>query len=448
MHKKKILAVIVAAAMLLSFTACNSGNTGSSDTSSSDNSSVSSESGMTSTSDSTASAPAGNSVLNADIAEDTVIATATTENGLTKIEITFGDFLKEYKYFLAAYNVTDDTQEPYASTLTDRREYIVNYLINDKVMESKFNEFALELTDEDEKQIDEDTETGADEIKSTLKEQQRQLAAAKGLNPTESELDDAAEEAFYKLLSDCGLTFDDFRNWQKAIVIQEKLNEIVNEDTAVDRAEAVEQAEKLVENAKREYEADKSGYDPDTLGALWLPEGTRNIQHILLKFSDEDMTEIMQLRSEGKNDEADTLRTEKLASLQTKIDEVSAKVAAGEDFSVLMKEYSQDGDTSAVYVVNIGTEKYMDGFAECALAIPEIGGTDTVVTDYGWHMIKYISDTVVDPDIYEEYVDGIHQYLIEATESVKLSEAMKEWRGAYTIEINRDLLLLAKESEE
>lgn len=444
MNKKSFLAVIAAATMLLSFTACNN-NASSSDTGSSDITS-SADSSSSATDSTSQAAPAGVSVLTAGIASDTVIATAKTADG-NELTVTFGDFLKEYKYYLAAYNITDDTHEMYASTLTSRREYIVNYLINDKVMEVEFEKLGLVLTDEDNARIDADTEAGANSIKETLKSQISD-ALPEGQTLTADELAAKADEAFDKLLSNCGLTFDDFRNWQKSLFIQEKISEQINKDVSVDRSEAVSQVENLIEATKTEYQNDPSTYDPDTMGTLWVPEGTRNIQHILIKFPDETITEIMTLRADGKDADADALREEKLADLNTKITEVEGKVAAGDDFSALMKEYSEDGDTSAVYVINPGTVKYMEGFAECALAIPAIGETDTVVTDYGYHIIKYISDTAVDTAIYDEYIDSIHQYLIDATKNKNVSDAMKKWRDSYTIEIDRDTLLLGEESEE
>ncbi len=437
MNKKSFIAAAAAMVMLLSLTACNNSGT-TSDTSSSDTNS-STVSGTTSQ-----TTPTGSSVLTADTSYDTVVATVKSADG-KEYTISFGDFMKEYKYYLAAYNIADDTQEMYASTLTSRREYIVNYLINDKVMETEFEKLGLALTDEDNAQIDADTETGANSIKETLKSQ-ISTASPEAQLLTEAELNAKADEAFNKLLSDCGLSFDDFRNWQKSTVIQAKLSDHLNKDVSVDRSEAVSQAETLIEKTKTEYQNDPSSYDPDTMGVLWLPEGTRNIQHILIKFPDETVTEIMTLRAEGKDADADKLREEKLSELQAEITEVEDKLTAGEDFSALMKEYSDDGDTSAVYVINPGTEKYMDGFAECALSIPAIGDTDTVVTDYGYHIIKYISDAVVDTATYEKHIDGIHQYIIEATKSVNLSNAMKEWRDSYTIEIDRDVLLLGEEN--
>ncbi|MBQ9946806.1 MAG: hypothetical protein IJO91_00320, partial [Oscillospiraceae bacterium] len=156
MNKKKILALMAAAAMLLSFTACNNNSTSSEGT----------ESTSQTTSDGAAAAEG--SVLTADIPADKVIAEIKDH---PEMNVTFGEFIKEYKYYLASYGITNDTDPMYASSFQSRREYIVNYLINEEVMRKKFEELGLSLSAEDEAQIDTDTETGIESIKSTLKTQ-------------------------------------------------------------------------------------------------------------------------------------------------------------------------------------------------------------------------------------------------------------------------------------
>lgn len=428
MNKKNLIALIAAAAMLLSFTACNNNSTSDSSQSASDGTSQ--------------TAPAGASVLTADIPLDTVIVTV---EGSEDMNITFGDFLKEYKYYLAAYDITDDTTEMYAEVLTSRREYIVNYLINEEIMQKKFDELGFTLTDEENRQIDEDTEAGAESIKETLKAK-ISASLAEGEELTEEELSERARQEFDRLLSDCGLSYDDFRNWQRSIVVQQKLTDHVNKDYTLDYSEAESQAERLISDIKASYEEDPSTYNTDTMSELWIPEGSRYIQHILLKLDDETVTEIAALRGEGRTEEADKLRDEKIAEMSAEITEVESKVNAGEDFQSLMNEYSDDGDTTMSYLIVPGTTQYMDGFAETALAIPELGGTDKCITDYGWHIIRYTSDASVSEDVKKAYIDGLYEYLAEANISKNFSDAMVEWRGAYSFEIDRDTLLLAEET--
>lgn len=432
---KRSIAIAAAIVMMLSMAACSDKDGASSDTSGT-------------------SAPTGNvsqvetsgaSVLSADIAMDTPVASAVLNGGTedAALKVTFLDFIKEYKYRLAGYQITDDSAEPYASVLADEREYIVNYLINEKIMYKKFTELGLTISADEEAKIDSDTEAGIEQIKAQIKARIEQAE----LLPDE-ELAQKVEAEYTKLITDCGLTYDDIRNWQKSIVVQTKLTEHLNAEFVYDPTNTEQQVEALIESAKSSYEADHSSYNMDAMKSLWIPEGSRNIKHILLKFEDDVMTEISTLRSEGKTAEADALRDAKIAEMSDKISEVEGKVAAGEDFSELMDKYSDDGDTTISYLIVPGTAVYMDGFAETALSISEIGGTAVCVTDYGWHIIKYIEDAKVSDEDIKTYKDSLHAYMEEQYRSQNFGNAMKEWRTEYTIEIDRDLLLLGEETTE
>lgn len=429
---RRLAAIAAAAVMIMTATACKGGDESSASSGTSDTGSSSVASGAPSQ-----AVTQGLSVLSSGTALDTVVATV---EGHEDMNVTFGDFLKEYKYRLAGYQITDDTTEMYASVLQEEREYIINYLINERIMYKKFEELGFTLTEEDNAQIDADTAAGIESIKESLRQRIKDTELL-----SEEELDKRTEEEYEKMLADCGLTYDDIRSWQQTIVVQEKLTEYVNTEYAYDPAPTEQQVEALIESAKSSYAEDPASYDASTMASLWIPEGSRSVKHILLKFEDETMTEITTLRDEGKNDEADALREEKIAEMSAKIDEVQGKVEAGEDFDLLMSTYSDDGDTTMTYIISPDTEIYMDGFAETAFAIPELGGTAVCVTDYGWHMIKYTEDAVVTDDELQAYKDSLHEYMEEQYLSQNYGTAIKEWRTEYSFEIDRELLMLAED---
>ncbi len=436
---------MAAAVMLISCTACSGGTESSSDGSSASDTGMSSDTSSgsgTGTGDAVQSVPApGTSVLTSDTPLDTVVVAV---EGHEEMNITFGDFLKEYKYYLAGYQITDDVNSIYASTLTNQREYIANYLINEEILEVKFAELGLSLTDADIERIDSDTAAGIEGMKESLKERVK-ASLAEGETLTDDEIASRAEEEYTKLLADCGLAEDDLKEWQKSIVMQEKLTDHLNKDFTYEYSETEKQVATLIEDAKKAYEADNADYDPDSLRSLWIPDGSREVQHILIGFDTETAGEISTLRAGDDDAGADKLREEAVEALSDKIAEVEGKIAAGEDFASLMKEYSDDTDTSAVYIIAPGTKMYADGFAETSLAIAEIGGTDVCVTDYGYHIIKYTDDAVVTDEDIKSYTDSLHKYLEEAYLSQNFGNAMKEWRTEYTFTIDRETLMLAAE---
>lgn len=386
------------------------------------------------------------SVLTSELPEDAVVI--SSEKGGAEMDITFGDFLKEYKYYLASSGLSIDTDPLYSDSLTSRREYIANYLINDKLMERLFERlFPDGFTDGELAQIQADTDEGRKQLIDAIKSQ-LEAAVALGSEVTDEELQKQAEDGFQQLMDNCGLTLDDFYNWQRSSVIKAKLTEKVAADVVCERSEAEGAAERMAEQAKSDYESDPASYDPDSYKSLYLPEGARYVKHILLKF-DTDVTEqIDSLRSEGKDDEADKLRAEKLAELDDKLAEVEAHIAAGRDFDELMQEYSGDSDLTISYLVVPNTGRYMDGFAECALGIGEVGGTAVCSTDYGYHIIKYIEPAVVSEEDYEGMIDGLVSYLTEYYKSQKLADELKELRSEYDYVIDREALMLGEESTE
>lgn len=437
MNKKRI-AAFLAAAILLTGCAKTADTSSDSSTAVSEPQTAETENAATKESETAENEESAPTVLSDGYADlDTVIA-----SGDKGEPVTFGEFIKEYKYFLSAYGMTDDTNENYADILTQRREYTVNYLINAKIISDKFAEYYPEgFSEEELAQIQQDHEQNMNSILASfgagVYSENNEISQEDLLAQAQQKLDEVMEY--------CGLTEDDFYSWERETAEQTKVMEYVTSDVSVERSEAEEQTAAAANTARESYESDPAGYDADSNANVFIPEGSRNIKHILLKLSDEDIQQIYQLRNEGKDDEADALREEKLAELSDKLSEVQGKIAEGEDFETLMAEYSGDGDVTATYLITPGTERYMEGFAETALAIPEVGGTDACATDYGWHIIKYIEPAVLSEEDYQKTVDEFLSYLIESRRNEKFSDAVKQWREEYNYTIDRELLLLGAE---
>ena len=431
MNRKRLVLIFAAAAVMLLSAACSGGG-----------SSGGEESSETQSAEGSAeeNSLAGISVLGSDLAGDTVIARPT--NGAEGMDVTLDSFLKEYRYYLAGYGITDDVNSIYADMFTQRREYIVNYLINERISDVKAKELGLALTGEELSQAERDTADSIEQVKQSIRSQY----IASGVTD-EGELDSLTEEFFGNMLEKCGLTTDDFVNWQRVTMLQEKLTEYANRDFSLDYSEAQAQMQSAVDSAKAAYEADPGTFDSSGYANIWLPEGSRIVKHILLKLPDGDVQSITALRREGKDDEADELRSEKTAALGEMAELVRGRIESGEDFDGLMKTYSDDTDTSASYTVTPGTKRYMQGFAECALEIPELGGVGECVTDYGIHFIKYVDDAAVTEEQLKATTDEVYQYLDEAWRSRNYSDMMTEWRDEYNYEIERDVLFLDGQTE-
>ena len=130
MKINRIIAAVTAAAVILSFSGCSvssSSSSGSSQTSTAEAQTSTSES--VGTEQSTAEAEPVKSVLDSGVSEDLVVAKPT--NGAEGMEITFGDFLREYRYFLERSGYDNDTDPANALTISSARQEIIDAIIED-----------------------------------------------------------------------------------------------------------------------------------------------------------------------------------------------------------------------------------------------------------------------------------------------------------------------------
>ena len=223
MKIKRIISLLAAAAVITTTFAGCSNNQTSSDSSAAESTQASGLSNTESAADSAAP-----SVLTADIAADTVIA--SPGNGATEMDISFDAFLKEYKYFLYGTGLTDDTNEAYAETLRERREYIVKYLINEQIVNAKFDEYGLTLTDEDMEKIKADAESSKQQVISQLSST---IASSSPVELSEEEIKEQAQAQYRATLEAGGLTDEDIVSWQTTTEKQNRLAEIINKDVTV-----------------------------------------------------------------------------------------------------------------------------------------------------------------------------------------------------------------------
>lgn len=440
MKAKNIIALLAAAAVIMTAAGC-SNNNGSSDSSESTVSESSDTSADTSSDSTSEAGGVSGSVLTADTAADFVIASC---EGRDDMNVTFGQFLKEYKYYMQNYGLTDDTSDDNAEALQQQRERIVNYLINEQIFKVKFAELLPEFTEEELSQIQSDGDKIISDMKQSCKDGISSMSVEKY---TDEELEKMADDAFSALINECGLTEDDFHDWAYSAAIQEKLSEYVNKDFTLDYSEAETQLQNVINGAKSSYESDPANYDGNSYVSVYIPEGSRYIEQIALKLPDADITEINDLRDSGDDEGADKLRAEKLKSLDDKLAEVQAKIDGGEDFEALMKEYSDDSDTSAKYLITPGAEIYVDGLSEAAMSIDEVGGMTTFGSDYGYHIIKNLGAAEVDPEETKEMTQAIYDYLLTNYKASNFNAAVREWREEYNYTIDRSVLLLAEETE-
>ena len=228
MKLTKTLAAVTAAAVILSSTACSIKSTSSTDSSAvtAESSGTESSSAAESTAQSaeTSEPEPVPSIAESGTAADAVAASPS--NGAEGMDITFGDFLREYKYFLERSGYENDTDGSNADTIKQARQQIIDAIIEDRIVRAKFADYGMTLSDEEEADIHSQVESGIESIKTTLKST---LASADD-TLTDEELTAQAEEKFQKILDDCGLTMDNLYAWQEITAMKQKLTDEIGKD--------------------------------------------------------------------------------------------------------------------------------------------------------------------------------------------------------------------------
>ena len=380
-----------------------------------------------------------------------VVAHATGGEDIEDMKITYEEFRREYAYVLVNNEIYSDTNlDTYLDAqVTAQRSKAINYLINEQIVVRKAKEYGVyELTAEEQAEVDEEYDgMVAEQIKRFGDAAAAELAASgtsdgetsEGETESVPELSDEEKEKLGrekldKMLSDCGMTYENLKWWAQSSRIADKLYDEVVKD--ISDAEVNDGLKELIEESKEMYEKDMSVYFQMGYSEVWLPEDTRLVKHILLGFDTEDRQKIYELRQDGKDDEADKAREEAAAKLEEKRAEVEQKMDDGASLDDLIKEYSADNAGTEAnpdgYVVVPNDNRWMAEFTEGAFVPENIGDRTVAVTDYGVHIMVYAGNKTIKDSEREPY----KQLVLNRLQQARYSEMMEKWLAEYAYEID------------
>lgn len=434
----RIIAAVTAAAAIISFTAC-----GSSEASDSSQQSTQPESSVqtsetaetveTSQPEESEADEQIRSILNSGTAEDLVVAKPS--NGAEGMEITFGEFLSEYRYYLESNGYDNDTDSSATAAFSSARQEIIDAIIEDRIVRVKFTEYGLTLSEEDNESIKSDVNYGIEQIKSGI----RQTLYYADNTLTEEELTLQTDERFGQLLSDCGLTIETLTGWQEAYVMKSKLTAEVGKNVVYSFEDAQAEMQKLIDTLKASYESSPAEYYGQSYADIWVPDGSRKIQAILVGFDYDSYSQIQQLRGEDKDEEADAYREEKLADIQDRHDALMELISAGSNFEQLMTDYNED-EGNGTFLITPGTEVFGADFAECAMSMESPGEVASCVTDYGYYIVRYAEEVSVSEETLKASIEELQYYLLENKRSELFNAQYEQWLKEYAYETDAEVL--------
>ncbi len=430
--KQKIIPILLAGAMLLSLTACN---TESADT----------------TAPSDSENPSSASFAAWDrIDRDLIVASVENAENPDDFNITFGDFYSEYLYYLLSYGIEDDMSDAYRDACRGFREEIINYL--------QFEHIFLKIAEEKGVGASSLTESELSEIRANAETAENNFRSKYYAAAVEELGEDAAEDAVKKRqeellnadLSRAELTPEIFTKWERNNFIQNKLAALLTENIEVTEDEIDQMFEEYVQMAKDALASDPLSYESNqTYTWIYIPEGTRLADQILFLFDEETRQAITDARNAGNDEEADRLRERAYEEqLKERTQALLDRIAQGEDFNALQAELNEDGADDP-YAVIEGAKRYVSEFTEATFSIAEIGGvSEPAVSDYGVHVIQYAGDASVTDEDLAEIRQSMKEFLIAQEQNSIQQAAYEEWLARFPYVVNYDILQLNETGSE
>ncbi len=325
----------------------------------------------------------------------------------------------------------------------------IEYMIQDKVIQSKITELGLDQFSEEEieafgNEAHDEWESAIDSYVSYFLTEDTDEARAQARE------DGAAYFTAYgyseeSLLNSLKMSASYERLEQK--ILEGKDVSISEEEIRAAFEEGAAQEQAQIEGNIYLYELYQNYYGAE----FWyVPEGYRGIIHILMKVDDELLSAYQEAQAayeDSVSDEApegdaelkaaaDTAKAAVLASKQAEIDDIYTRLSQGESFENLIAQYGEDpGMTQASYLAE-GYAVHKDSVIYDPVFIAgsfsekmqQPGDTsDPVVGSYGIHILHYLRDipggtteltdeisAEIEASLYTEKVNGYYAEALEA----------------------------------
>ena len=136
-----------------------------------------------------------------------------------------------------------------------------------------------------------------------------------------------------------------------------------------------------------------------------------------------------------------------LPLLRDKLDEIRARIDAGEDFLSLIREYSADTSETNVAEGGYPFHRYSKGwpeaFSAAASALEEPGDvSDPVFTDLGVHILLYAGDIPAgEHALTDEETETLNAAALYYYQTLELEKRMAAWQTEYDIETHPEWLV-------
>jgi len=408
-------------------------------------------------------------------AQTVIIEVAGTTIAKAEVLQATENVLDYQEYMYSLYGMTYDRTD--ADHISSAQESAINSLIEEAVIKQKITEYGLDqLTDDEMAAINasvDDTYNGY-------------LSSVQSYYFADTELTgDALTAAVEEKLIELGYDKDAMIAEEKLSKSTDNLKAEIVKDVAVTQEEIDSQYATNVSDAMTKYASDITQYYTDVNNGsiiYYVPDGYRYVKNLLVKISDEDKSAISDLtkklsddqtsldstqsaladmpedatsdtEEQAKSREELTTLTETLtaeiadlttqlqtttdaayAAIQPTVDEVLAKLEAGEDFDTLLEQYGEDTGMQAEpakttgYLICAGMTAYVSEFTDAALALKNVGDvSDPFRTDFGIHIVKYASNLESGQVPLADVQDALKAEMLSNKQDTLYNDTVAQW---------------------
>ena len=411
---------------------------------------------------------------NEEVDQQTVIIDVAGKQ-FTKAEVqqAVASTLSYQSYLYSMYGMNFDATS--ADTISAAQDNAISTLVQSAVLEKKEAEYGVDqFTDEElatlQQTVDSNYQTYMDSVKTNY---------FADTELTGDELDKAIEAKMTELGYS---TKDDMLTSEKSSSAYDKLKAEIVKDVAVTDDEIQTEYDSKLAAAQASYASNLSQYGTDVQNGTTIyyrPAGYRYVKNLLRTLGEEDSKAISDLNTQitDKQSQLDTANTSlaalpedaatdteeqakdrealtasvttltaeladlqsqldskteaAYAALQPTIDEILAKITAGEDFDKLIEEYGQDTGTANHpdgYLVCAGDTAYVAPFTEAAMALEKIGDVSPATrSTYGVHILKYVSDVTEGAVALDEVKDALSASLLTTKQDSLFNTTLEQW---------------------
>ena len=373
------------------------------------------------------------------------------------------------EYMYSMYGISYDRTD--ASTISMAQDSAIDAMVQQAVLEKKAADLGLDvLSDEEKAEVEESVDSTYTLYSDSVK------SAYFADTELEGEELDAAVEA--KMAELAYPTREELVESETNAKVLEKVRDEAVKDVTVSEEELQEAYNTHVESAMTTYGNSPSSYGTDVQNGAtiyYVPAGYRYVKHILIEFTDEDSQAISDLESQisqkqtelstaetsladlGEDASADdeataqnraTLsetveaRTAEIADLESQLEDAKEAAYAAiqptvdEDPGMQTSPAKENG-----YPVSADSTNWVTEFRDAAMALENVGDvSEPVRSEYGIHIIKYVSDAVEGEVGLDAVRDALETEVLTQKQDEAYTAAVDAWVAEADAKIYKDRL--------